>query len=187
MISPKYLIFCLVFLGACTTGVQDTGNPFLDDPAFCNVDADCTCGGTFDGQCFVGNMLFSSVYVDTSQDCPDFCSGVDGNLETKCVDNTCQLVGEERIACPEDAKVCPDGTVLVREGPECEFPPCPGAECSSDSDCVPATCCHATECVPKDQAPDCDDVMCTMECRPGTLDCGGSCACVEGECTAQVQ
>lgn len=30
------------------------------------------------------------------------------------------------IACPADAKICPDGTALGREGPNCEFPACPG-------------------------------------------------------------
>lgn len=29
------------------------------------------------------------------------------------------------IACTADAKVCPDGTGLGREGPECRFPTCP--------------------------------------------------------------
>ncbi len=27
--------------------------------------------------------------------------------------------------CPEDAKVCPDGTVVGRVPPDCEFEPCP--------------------------------------------------------------
>src|SRR3989338_1561990 len=31
-------------------------------------------------------------------------------------------------ACPEDAKVCPDGTTVGREGPNCEFPECPGGD-----------------------------------------------------------
>jgi hypothetical protein len=30
-------------------------------------------------------------------------------------------------ACQLDAKVCPDGTVLSREGPACAFPACPAA------------------------------------------------------------
>ena len=29
------------------------------------------------------------------------------------------------IACTADAKICPDGTVVVRTGPDCEFAPCP--------------------------------------------------------------
>ena len=61
-------------------------------------------------------------------------------------------------------------------------------KCRSESDCVPASCCHASECVPIEQAPNCEDVMCTMECRPGTMDCGqGYCACVKGECKAIIK
>ena len=29
-------------------------------------------------------------------------------------------------ACTEEAKVCPDGTSVSREGPDCEFAACPG-------------------------------------------------------------
>jgi hypothetical protein len=35
-------------------------------------------------------------------------------------------------ACPEDAKLCPDGTAVSRTGPNCEFPPCPSVEMSYD-------------------------------------------------------
>jgi len=58
-------------------------------------------------------------------------------------------------------------------------------ECSRDSDCVAASCCHPSQCVPVSNAPSCSRIMCTEECRPGTLDCGqGSCACVQGKCEA---
>lgn len=61
-----------------------------------------------------------------------------------------------------------------------------GAECATDSDCVPAACCHAAACVPVARRPACDGVMCTMNCQPGTLDCGGSCACNAGRCSANL-
>ena len=32
------------------------------------------------------------------------------------------------IACPLDAKVCPDGTSVARSGPLCEFTPCPSPQ-----------------------------------------------------------
>ena len=58
-----------------------------------------------------------------------------------------------------------------------------GPECVSDADCVPAQCCHPTYCVSKAREPNCAGVACTMECAPGTLDCGqGSCACIGGVC-----
>jgi len=31
----------------------------------------------------------------------------------------------QSVACQEDAKVCPDGSMVVRVGPNCEFEPCP--------------------------------------------------------------
>ena len=56
------------------------------------------------------------------------------------------------------------------------------ATCSSDSDCVPASCCHPTSAVNKKYAPDCIGIACTMVCD-GPLDCGaGKVACIENTC-----
>jgi hypothetical protein len=57
--------------------------------------------------------------------------------------------------------------------------------CHVDADCVPASCCHATECTTASAAPRCDGVACTMDCRPATLDCGGRCVCTDGRCAAR--
>jgi len=57
--------------------------------------------------------------------------------------------------------------------------------CSQDSDCVPASCCHASSCALAQQAPACQGISCTMECSPGTLDCGqGLCRCINNKCGA---
>lgn len=58
--------------------------------------------------------------------------------------------------------------------------------CATDTDCVPAECCHAAECTGRANAPACTDVMCTMECRAGTMDCGGGCICQDGLCAARL-
>ncbi len=58
--------------------------------------------------------------------------------------------------------------------------------CETDEDCVPSGCCHAASCVAADDAPSCEDTMCTQECRYGTLDCGGGCLCHEGRCAARL-
>lgn len=58
--------------------------------------------------------------------------------------------------------------------------------CTTDADCVPADCCHAAACVAVANAPSCGDAMCTMECRFGTIDCGGGCLCHEGRCAARL-
>jgi hypothetical protein len=34
--------------------------------------------------------------------------------------------GSYRTACTEEAMICPDGSAVGREGPNCEFSPCPG-------------------------------------------------------------
>lgn len=60
--------------------------------------------------------------------------------------------------------------------------------CTLDSDCVAAQCCHPTSAVNKKYAPDCNDVACTMECSPKTLDCGqGEIKCLEGICQAVIK
>jgi len=62
-----------------------------------------------------------------------------------------------------------------------------GLECYSDSDCVPATCCHPDSCVSYQKAPECSGMMCTEECKPNTLDCNqGSCLCQKGKCLAKL-
>lgn len=60
-------------------------------------------------------------------------------------------------------------------------------KCEVDADCVPATCCHATDVVNQEFAPKCDAVMCTMSCET-VLDCGqGTPVCNEGVCDIDVQ
>lgn len=44
---------------------------------------------------------------------------------------------QETEGCPEDAKLCPDGTVVGRAPPDCEFEPCPVSKiCEEDKDCT---------------------------------------------------
>lgn len=43
----------------------------------------------------------------------------------KCLRTWEESYTQEQAACPEDAKVCPDGTVVSRTGPKCEFQACP--------------------------------------------------------------
>ena len=56
--------------------------------------------------------------------------------------------------------------------------------CTSDSECVPASCCHASSCVSISERPVCDGIRCTQSCEAGTLDCGQArCECVQNVCT----
>lgn len=33
--------------------------------------------------------------------------------------------GDQNIGCTQEAKICPDGLAIGRDGPDCEFPDCP--------------------------------------------------------------
>jgi hypothetical protein len=60
--------------------------------------------------------------------------------------------------------------------------------CKSDGDCVPAECCHPKGCSSRSLAPSCAATMCTMNCAPQSLDCGGgTCFCHDGECAARMK
>ena len=59
--------------------------------------------------------------------------------------------------------------------------------CSSDSDCVPAGCCHSKSAVNRNFAPDCSDMFCTAVCEPNTLDCGqAKPKCIVRRCGVEV-
>lgn len=52
----------------------------------CRTDVDCACGVDKEtGKCAFGNKKF----IDTSKECPDFCTGFAGNIKIKCVNNLC--------------------------------------------------------------------------------------------------
>jgi|GEM_PF-5846593 len=128
---------------------QNNGGARVAAPSWCQVDEDCTCGGIDKntGDCFVGNLAYQKEFVDMSQECPDFCTGIAGHLATKCIDNVCQNVPRETkgaspegtpsepVFCTADAKLCPDGSAVGRVGPNCEFAPCAGeSESTSPSE-----------------------------------------------------
>jgi hypothetical protein len=57
--------------------------------------------------------------------------------------------------------------------------------CTLDEDCMPLGCCHPGMCVSRSAFPgvDCSNIACTLECKPGTMDCGqGRCVCQDGLC-----
>jgi hypothetical protein len=78
---------------------------------------------------------------------------------------------------PADQKTDNDSAGAVTAEPD-------QTTCTSDTDCVPSSCCHAKTCVEKHSAPKrCDEMVCTAECVDGTMDCGkGSCGCRDGAC-----
>ena len=75
------LIFLLMFVIGCSEKIPES--------VFCEKDYDCACGTHVQsGDCFYGNRDF--VY---DEQCPDFCSGINGKFELKCINNSChQLI-----------------------------------------------------------------------------------------------
>ena len=79
-------------------------------------------------------------------------------------------IPQEIKGCTAEGKVCPDGSVVGRTGPNCEFEQCPTESgkvieiqdykiditCNTDSDCqlinkeLGLSCCYAGACIPVD-------------------------------------
>lgn len=75
-----FVLFLIVFISGCIE---------YDKEIFCSQDQDCSCGTHIEtGECFYGNKN----YVNTSQQCPDFCTGISGDLDIKCVNEKCVQV-----------------------------------------------------------------------------------------------
>jgi Regulator of chromosome condensation (RCC1) repeat len=187
--------------GSCGNGVCNAKETCSTCPADCGVCppvcGDGTCNGTETcstcptdcGVCppVCGDGTCNG--TETCSTCPTDC----GVCPPVCGDGTCN--GTETCStCTTDCGQCPgfcgDGVCSVGEGCggcpiDCGTCP-PPSVCSSDADCVPATCCHAAACVPLVQAPSCGGA-CDGGCNPFTMDCGqGYCACQNGQCTAVI-
>lgn len=79
------LAVTLLVIVACTP--QSSDDRIKKPQDFCNTDADCACGRHIEtGACFFGNKD----YVDTTQQCPDFCTGITGAMKLQCVNNSCE-------------------------------------------------------------------------------------------------
>jgi hypothetical protein len=61
-------------------------NSGVVDEKSCITNSDCACGVNINtGDCFFGNRNF----VDETRQCPDFCTGIAGNLQVVCVNKAC--------------------------------------------------------------------------------------------------
>lgn len=62
----------------------------------CKTDKDCICNGVDikTEQCYVGNVNYYKFFVNKKAYCPDFCNGIAGNLETKCINNKCAITNK---------------------------------------------------------------------------------------------
>jgi len=72
---------------------------------FCNNDVDCACGTNIEtGKCFYGNIR----YVDISKQCPDFCTGIAGNLKIKCINNECKQISTRTTTTTTTSTTIPE-------------------------------------------------------------------------------
>ncbi len=89
IIFSAVVIALAILLSACAKTVS---TPVAED--YCQSDAECACGvHAITGDCFYGNQN----YVDSRQQCPDFCNGIAGNFEIKCVENKCTQVSTRQL------------------------------------------------------------------------------------------
>ena len=85
-----------IILSGCVEQIKDQLGDIDTSPIndkYCTKDEDCACGiHKYTEECFYGNKK----YVDMTKNCPDFCSGLSGNLELRCIDFECTQVQVER-------------------------------------------------------------------------------------------
>ncbi len=105
ILSVFIIAFTVLLIAGCSPGAPDPegserttvpSRAEVEASGSCSEDADCICGGvdTFTGDCFLGNKDYYDKYVDDSQVCPDFCTGIAGNLVSRCVNSECMQTYE---------------------------------------------------------------------------------------------
>ncbi len=95
--------------------IENSMNRIVKSEDKCSSDDDCACGKNINtGDCFYGNKNF----VDTKQQCPDFCSGIAGNLVIKCVNNKCKqgITEEKEFNITSSSFTFSPNKISVKEG-----------------------------------------------------------------------
>lgn len=91
-------LFLLIVFAVIGLATLESIKP-ADKSKSCLADSDCACGKNANGECFYGNIQF----VNASEQCPDFCAGIGGNLEIKCVNSGCKQVQKSQTECSRDS------------------------------------------------------------------------------------
>lgn len=178
LILIPVLLFSLLFISGCS-------KPSFDSKS-CSVDADCACGVHINtGECFVGNKD----YVNTEKQCPDFCTGIAGNLETVCSNNKCQTINTAQTL---NLAYCDSDADCVRKNSCCD---CGLGDYINKKYQVEVSC-QGPRCLCPiaDSVGKCVNNRCAAVPSPGTEFCGGSTSgfcsssddCVKGGCSSQV-
>ena len=152
----------------------------------CREDADCTCGiNVITKECDYG----IAECINELQQCPDFCTGIAGNLEIVCKDNQCVQVVKPTgcttdADCRYGAEWCEDGACVAcdNSGVFCDLY-CKNGMIDRRNGCQPCICrrdyvpCLSDEACGDGQI--CDRSEC-LSCCPGStgaciLACCGKC------------
>jgi hypothetical protein len=144
----------------------------------CRTRGSTTHGASVTQSILVAAVLLMSIACSSCKSAPAAEPASPSNDPSQPAPEPAAPVAQEPVPAPvgsPSAAPSPTGSVVVSSDP-----------CTSDADCVPMDCCHATACGAKAKAPSCDNKMCTMDCRPNTMDCGGSCLCHAGHCAARL-
>ena len=141
------LLVAIVALSGCVNPCDIDNSEGCDRS--CDSDGDCKWA------CPIGCINKSQYFDDSGVQC-EMPSG-----DCKCIDNQCTFEWQKPpIGCPEDAKLCPDGTTVVRNPAlNCEFDPCP---CVGEGDSI--------------------GLFTEQECCPGLENIGTTTLCPNGSC-----
>ncbi|MFC1753248.1 eight-cysteine-cluster domain-containing protein [Thermoproteota archaeon] len=171
------LFSCAVFALGCKDAPIPIPEDIDIDKDLCEYDSDCICGGhDADGSCFMGNKEYYDLYVDKSEDCPDFCTGIAGNMMLRCVANRCIQTFECLTSDECESGTCQNNKCAGGK-PRIEVGSATG--CTSDKDCVTGGC-SGTVCQHKKAEP----IFTTCEFKPeyACYKSDAECGCVKGDC-----
>lgn len=135
-LKMKLKLIGLLLVIFLTAGCIKTGSLYKEK--VCDSVADCACGvHVKTGDCFYGNKA----YVDTEKQCPDFCTGIAGNFELRCINSQCVSVPKEQedFCGVSSFSSCQSSSDCVTGG-------CSGQFCQSKADEPIITTCEFKEC-----------------------------------------
>lgn len=82
---PVVVVLLLLVFAGLAIGTKEKKYPQASIVE-CSSDADCVCGvNNRTRECAIGNARF----IDTREQCPDFCTGIEGTMTIRCIANKC--------------------------------------------------------------------------------------------------
>jgi hypothetical protein len=95
MPTHRILVALVIAMGTACSGGSTSAlaapppTPTSPTDAECKVDTDCACGSDI----ATHKCAFGPAHkIDTSRQCPDFCTGIAGRMKIACVEGSCKQV-----------------------------------------------------------------------------------------------